>query len=409
MAGMRVLALALLIALGSLGAAARNAPLTAAGSSPPAAVSAESPTGAAAGPAARVVRALDAEQPGPQPPAAGPEQRSSDGRLVVVNIPAFTLYLFEDGRLIRTYPVGIGRRISTFSSGKSVVTETPVGEFRVVRKDRRPYWYPPEWLKRERGWSNDYRVPPGPENPLGTRWIAIWRPGFDGYGIHGTKEPASVGRTESLGCIRMHNEHVEELFELVSVGTPVRIIYEPVWLYRGRDGEVHLALAPDVYEHGLNVARLARRLLSSAGVDDSVFTDADLSPDRPRDMVLTAAAPPSPPPGPGQAETAALQGPAGVPGGPSAVAVEWRVGGVFVSRDAVREGGRILVPLDQFPPLLQKYFRKEDNGPLYLYGRPLDGVVERSGRLFVPLDAAAERFRLVVEWDAVARAARVHF
>jgi lipoprotein-anchoring transpeptidase ErfK/SrfK len=63
-------------------------------------------------------------------------------------------------------------------------------------------------------------VPPGKGNPLGTRWIGISK---KGYGIHGTNSPKSIGRAASLGCIRLRNEDVEELFEMVSVGDAVEL------------------------------------------------------------------------------------------------------------------------------------------------------------------------------------------
>jgi lipoprotein-anchoring transpeptidase ErfK/SrfK len=94
---------------------------------------------------------------------------------------------------------------------------TPLGEFRIVSKQLNPWWYPPdsEWA---RGLSP---VPPGPGNPLGTRWMGLSAPGV---GIHGTPDAASIGYSASHGCIRMQIPDAEWLFERVSIGTTVFIV-----------------------------------------------------------------------------------------------------------------------------------------------------------------------------------------
>lgn len=94
---------------------------------------------------------------------------------------------------------------------------TPTGEFVVWEKVTEPTWLPPK-----SDWAKDAEpIPPGPDNPLGTRWI-----GFDwgGVGIHGTNAPWTVGSAASHGCLRMVTAEVEELFELVEVGTPVVVL-----------------------------------------------------------------------------------------------------------------------------------------------------------------------------------------
>jgi len=85
-----------------------------------------------------------------------------------------------------------------------------------VSKYRHPWWYPPDsnWAK------NLDPIPPGPKNPLGTRWMGLSVPGV---GIHGTPNPASVGYSISHGCIRMKKRDAESLFRLVRVGTRVWI------------------------------------------------------------------------------------------------------------------------------------------------------------------------------------------
>jgi lipoprotein-anchoring transpeptidase ErfK/SrfK len=95
---------------------------------------------------------------------------------------------------------------------------TPVGRFEIVTKQRNPWWYPPNsaWA------AGEHPVPPGPGNPLGTRWMGISSPGV---GLHGTPDAASVGYSASHGCIRMRIPDAEWLFVHVRVGSPVWIIH----------------------------------------------------------------------------------------------------------------------------------------------------------------------------------------
>ena len=89
--------------------------------------------------------------------------------------------------------------------------------FRIVDKQENPWWTPPT-----SSWAQGLKpVPPGPGNPLGTRWMGLAAPGV---GIHGTPDDASIGYSGSHGCIRMHIPDAEWLFEHVGVGTPVVIL-----------------------------------------------------------------------------------------------------------------------------------------------------------------------------------------
>jgi len=157
-----------------------------------------------------------------RPQGIGPAPKAPTG--ILVNIPARTLYWYSDGELVRSFPVGVGKPS----------TQTPVGSYRVENKAVDPWWLPP---------SGGPAVPPGPSNPLGTRWIGFW----GGYGIHGNNNPASIGHLVSLGCVRMYTEDVEWLYEQVQIGTPVEVIYEPVLIEYGPDGRRYLAVYPDGY------------------------------------------------------------------------------------------------------------------------------------------------------------------
>jgi hypothetical protein len=94
---------------------------------------------------------------------------------------------------------------------------TPLGHFHIATMQRNPWWYPPD-----AGWAADASpIPPGPGNPLGTRWMGL---SVGGVGIHGTPDAASIGYSASHGCIRMRIPEAEWLFERVSVGTAVFIV-----------------------------------------------------------------------------------------------------------------------------------------------------------------------------------------
>ncbi|MBM5826210.1 MAG: L,D-transpeptidase [Cyanobacteria bacterium M_surface_10_m2_119] len=131
------------------------------------------------------------------------------------------LLVLEQGQELRRFPVAVGRP----------GWETPEGRFRVQELVPDPAWEHP---------VTGETVPPGPANPLGSRWIGFHRDcrgrvGFNGSehlvvqgcvsaGFHGTPNRSSVGQAVSHGCVRLFDEHVRELFELVQIGTPVTVL-----------------------------------------------------------------------------------------------------------------------------------------------------------------------------------------
>jgi lipoprotein-anchoring transpeptidase ErfK/SrfK len=128
--------------------------------------------------------------------------------VIVIHRGSNRLYLYNGVRLVRTFPVATGQPIYP----------TPLGHFQIVVKELNPWWYPPT----QDAWARGLKpVPPGPGNPLGTRWMGLSAPGV---GIHGTSEPWSIGHSESHGCIRMQIPSAEWLYQRVQVGTPVFII-----------------------------------------------------------------------------------------------------------------------------------------------------------------------------------------
>ncbi|MCC6394364.1 MAG: L,D-transpeptidase [Bryobacterales bacterium] len=120
-------------------------------------------------------------------------------RRILISIPDRKILLLEDGHVLKVYDIAVGKPS----------TPSPQGEFRIVNRIVKPAWY-----------SSGKVVPPGPQNPLGTRWLGLSAPG---YGIHGTNSPGSIGKAASHGCIRMRNRDVEELFQLVEVGDAVEL------------------------------------------------------------------------------------------------------------------------------------------------------------------------------------------
>jgi lipoprotein-anchoring transpeptidase ErfK/SrfK len=129
------------------------------------------------------------------------------GAAIVIMRETKKLRLFVDAKLVRTFGVATGQ--SSFP--------TPIGAYEIVTKQRNPWWYPPP-----SDWAADADpVPPGPGNPLGTRWMGISAPYV---GIHGTPDAASIGYSASHGCVRMRIWEAEWLFNHVEVGTPVFIV-----------------------------------------------------------------------------------------------------------------------------------------------------------------------------------------
>jgi len=127
-------------------------------------------------------------------------------RVIVINRGQNLLSLYEGTTLWRQFRVATGQ----------AAYPTPAGRFHIVVKWENPWWYPPAspWA------AGESPVPPGPGNPLGTRWMGLSAPGV---GIHGTPEPQSIGYSESHGCIRMLIPQAEWLFNHVDVGTTVFI------------------------------------------------------------------------------------------------------------------------------------------------------------------------------------------
>ena len=131
--------------------------------------------------------------------------------VILVDIDSRALhYWSEDGTTYRLYPTSVPLSDDLTRRGRTAV----------VLKDPNPDWRPtPAMRQRNPEWP-EY-VPPGPDNPLGTRALHLT---WTYYRIHGTHDTRKIGRRSSNGCIGLYNEHIEELYELANVGTQVLLI-----------------------------------------------------------------------------------------------------------------------------------------------------------------------------------------
>lgn len=182
---------------------------------------------------------------------------------IEINIPAYTLTLYSDTTVIRSYPIAVG----------SPRFQTPTGHYSITEVVIDPWWYPP----KDSPWAEGKEVtPPGPTNPLG----AVKIPLADGILIHGTGDPQGVRKALSHGCIRLHNADILELAwfltkrdtaGLATRGKTVGFLLDrpvPVVIrYRTVDREPGLVLLyPDVYGKESRVGKI-ETILKAEGMD----------------------------------------------------------------------------------------------------------------------------------------------
>lgn len=135
--------------------------------------------------------------------AAAPQ---SDVIRLEIHLGRREVLVYQGERVINRYPIGIGR------SG----WETPTGTFQVQQMRENPTWISP---------FNGQRIPGGDaRNPMGTRWIGFWTDGNNWIGFHGTRNPQTVGRNASHGCLHMHRADLENLYRQVALGTTVTVM-----------------------------------------------------------------------------------------------------------------------------------------------------------------------------------------
>jgi L,D-transpeptidase ErfK/SrfK len=174
----------------------------------------------------------------------------SDG--IVINIPQRMLFYLKEGRVIRSFPVGLGR----------YDWPTPTGPFKIVAKEEDPNWDVPisiqDEMQRE-GKTVKTCVPPGPDNPLGKYWLGL---SIAGYGIHSTIAPMSVYQFQTHGCIRAHPDDIAGLFDEVSRGTSGLLVYHRLMM-ANVDGKIYLEVHRDVYKKETDVRAQFEELLKT--------------------------------------------------------------------------------------------------------------------------------------------------
>ncbi|MFZ1864987.1 MAG: L,D-transpeptidase family protein [Polyangiales bacterium] len=193
---------------------------------------------------------------------------------LVLNVPEMRLYYypprtFGEPGLVQTYPVSIGR----------MDWATPLGITRIVEKIKDPSWRPPDSITAERAADGEKLpnvVPPGPDNPLGKFALRL---GLPGYLIHSTNKPYGVGMRVTHGCVRMYPEDMESLYPLISVGTQVTIVNQPIklgWLGDVLYIEIHAPLEEEKAERGLK-ERVLDLLKAESEIRRLVLDDSALA------------------------------------------------------------------------------------------------------------------------------------
>jgi lipoprotein-anchoring transpeptidase ErfK/SrfK len=143
-----------------------------------------------------------------QPKTTTAEVKKQYDTVLVANRSSFKLTLYKGLKVAKTYGISVG------AAGH----DTPAGQYTIGNKAENPAWHVPN-----SAWAGSLAgtvVPPGPSNPIKARWLGI----YDGVGIHGTSDDASIGTNASHGCLRMHVPDVIDLFPRVPVGTPIYIL-----------------------------------------------------------------------------------------------------------------------------------------------------------------------------------------
>src|SRR5262249_9119731 len=158
---------------------------------------------------------------------------------LVINIPEKRMF---------DYTVKTGPQVFALAIGDEA-DRSLIGEYKVGKKRIDPAWYVPKSIREEKP-ELPAVVAPGPDNPLGSRWISI---GGTTYGIHGTNVRWSIGREATHGCLRLYEDQIQELYGRLREGTRIQIVYQPTKWGSDRD-QIYLEVHPDLY--GLRPAGL---------------------------------------------------------------------------------------------------------------------------------------------------------
>jgi len=177
---------------------------------------------------------------------------------IVINIAAMRIFYFPphkkgEPQVVITHPIGIGK----------VGWSTPEGVTKIVRRQKDPTWtVPVSVLKehRENGEELDRVIGPGPDNPLGRHAFYLQWPS---YLIHGTNKPAGVGLRSSHGCIRLYPEDIAQLFDMVPIGTQVRVVNQP-FVFGWSDNNLYMQPLDVLEDDTRDWKKAPRKLLSKS-------------------------------------------------------------------------------------------------------------------------------------------------
>ena len=173
---------------------------------------------------------------------------------IVINLAAMRVYYFPkhakgEPQLVYTHPIGVGK----------VGWQTPEGVTKIIAREQDPTWRPSAGVRKEHLANEDpvpAVVPPGPDNPLGKYKFTL---GWPSYLMHGTNKPYGVGLRSSHGCIRLYPEDIEKFYQMVPLGTSVRVVNQP-FLFGWHDGQLYLQ-AYTVFEDDARNWEKARKTL----------------------------------------------------------------------------------------------------------------------------------------------------
>jgi L,D-transpeptidase ErfK/SrfK len=178
---------------------------------------------------------------------------------IVINIPAMRIFYYPpvkragDRQVVLTHPIGIGK----------VGWRTPEGVTKIVRRQKDPTWRVPASVRKEHHENGEDLEPvigPGPDNPLGKYAFYLQWPS---YLIHGTNKPAGVGLRSSHGCIRLYPEDIEQFYNMVPLGTQVRVVNQP-FVFGWRDGQLYMQALGVLEDDPRDWSKAERKLLTKS-------------------------------------------------------------------------------------------------------------------------------------------------